>query len=140
MFQKPGLVFHVAYRKEAPGPQIWQTAVQDLEQILFNLQNLDAFSTYHINVTAWPKLKSAYPSQPVNVTCVTRPTWPEQVPGLVPGAFEEMGNGIQRQVTLYWQVWYASTLTPPKCTDKKADRQASRQVDRQATRTGRQTR
>ena len=71
---------------------------------MVNLNELDASSTYKVEVRVLPRPTTGYRSEPAYATCQTKETVPEKLPGLLDGAYEELGNGAQRQATLYWKV------------------------------------
>jgi hypothetical protein len=81
---------------------VWETVADNIDTPHFNLINLDAFANYSIRVRIRPNRKG-YWSGYATTFCQTKPTIPEGALGTVPGAYEEVGNGGQRQVTLYWQ-------------------------------------
>ena len=75
----------------------WKVIAADVETQYYHLTDLDAYSNYSVRVRTRPK-RNGFWSAYSNVSCTTNATWPGGSLGIVPGAYEEVGNGGQRRV------------------------------------------
>lgn len=80
----------------------FQSVVDAVRDTNFTLNNLDAYTNYSIRIRSRPKKGGRSYSDFVTTSCFTPAQKPGGGPGLVTGAYEELGNGGQRRVTLYW--------------------------------------
>ncbi|OQV20061.1 hypothetical protein BV898_05855 [Hypsibius exemplaris] len=99
-----GLITEIEIAKQSVSGTLspWTVIADDVRVLQYDIPKLDAYANYSIRVRTRPQ-QSGFWSAYSTVSCTTKPTRPTGKLGIVPGAYEEVGSGGQRRITLYWQ-------------------------------------